>query len=203
MFVCLFVQDFITQDAFTLYDKLVKELSRIPRPATAPAAAPAPSKGTSSSSSSSRQNSSSDHSARKKTTTKKVAAPSIDDNASVEARESPAPAPSSTVKAHKPPNLKDRYLWCLKMLKEHHLVDEKGRKGVQTCWLFNKAVDPLRYPDYPKVRSNNCINNWLMSSNEWNTMLPYFTDHHQPHGFESDGEKSEGRAVSQYALVPQ
>lgn len=58
---------------------------------------------------------------------------------------------SGTNKGNKAPPLKERYLWCLHMLKQHHLVDEAGHVGVQTCWPFNKAVDPVQYPLYPTV----------------------------------------------------
>lgn len=61
--------------------------------------------------------------------------------------------PSTTVSSKKSKvniSLKERYLWCLSELKVHHLMED-GVIGVQTCWPFNLAVDPIQYPTYPQV----------------------------------------------------
>jgi hypothetical protein len=44
-------------------------------------------------------------------------------------------------------NLKERFLWCLSELKLHQLKGE-GVNGIQTCWPFVLAVDPIQYPSY-------------------------------------------------------
>jgi hypothetical protein len=60
-----------------------------------------------------------------------------------------APIPSSK-KTKVNISLKERYLWCLSELKAHHLKDGEVL-GVQTCWPFLLAVDPIQYPSYYSV----------------------------------------------------
>jgi hypothetical protein len=67
--------------------------------------------------------------------------------------QAPAPAAASVASAKKSKvciNLKERYLWCLSELKLHHLKDGDA-VGVQTCWPFLLAVDPIQYPSYYSV----------------------------------------------------
>lgn len=62
----------------------------------------------------------------------------------------PSPAPK---KPKVNINVKDRYLWCLSELKMHSLKNDAG-VDIQTCWLFNLAVDPIQYPNYRLIISN-------------------------------------------------
>lgn len=165
----IYLQDDITKDAWTLHDKFMKEISRIPRSDTHAGAIassnPSSSKksnGTSkqsaatvksaSASSSGAASSNKSGSGGGSITTKTERRKSVPSEESEKLVQAPAPAPTTSKNTSKPPPLKERYLWLLALLKEHHIVDEAtGKIGVQTCWLFNKAVDPIHYPTYPTV----------------------------------------------------
>jgi hypothetical protein len=79
-------------------------------------------------------------------------------------------------------NLKERYLWCLSELKAHHLMED-GVVGVQTCWPFVLAVDPIQYPTYPQVSHLFFLNYCCL-------------DYSRPDGSECGGKENKRRKIS-------
>jgi hypothetical protein len=68
----------------------------------------------------------------------------------------PTPSTLASKKSKVNINLKERYLWCLSELKLHQLKGEGESRvgsGIQTCWPFVLAVDPIQYPSYYTVIS--------------------------------------------------
>jgi hypothetical protein len=74
----------------------------------------------------------------------------------VAATSAPTPSTLASKKSKVNINLKERYLWCLSELKLHQLKGEGESRvgsGIQTCWPFVLAVDPIQYPSYYTVIS--------------------------------------------------